>query len=47
MRKIFKEFSSAQDLRGMENFEDLNKSDNLSMECWVEDDIGIHTENLH
>ncbi|XP_061183407.1 uncharacterized protein LOC133191689 [Saccostrea echinata] len=46
-RKIFEEFSSAQDLRGTENFEDHNKSDTLSMECWVEDDIGIHNENLH
>lgn len=43
-RKIFKDFSSAQDLRESESIDVDNKSDILSTECWVEDDIGIHNK---
>lgn len=44
MRKIFKDFSSAQDLRESESIDVDNKNDILSTECWVEDDIGIHNK---
>lgn len=44
-RKIFKEFSSAQDLRETESSEHQKKNEFLFTECWVEDDINVPTKN--